>query len=103
MNWKGKAVFLTGASSGIGEALAIEMAKKGATLGLLARRGELLTEIAAKCDAAGGRSRVFPCNVVDSDSVHSATNKFHDEFGHIDIMIANAGIGGNNKDRKSVV
>ena len=96
MNWKNKIVFLTGASSGIGEALAIALAKKGATLGLLARREELLAELAAKCEAAGGEARIFPCDVVNSDAVHVAAAKFRDEFGRIDIMIANAGIGGND-------
>src|SRR5258708_3404720 len=97
MNWKDQTVFLTGASSGIGEALAIALAKKGATLGLLARREELLAELAAKCEAAGGEARIFPCDVVDTDAVHAAAAKFRDEFGHIDVMITNAGIGGNDK------
>ena len=53
MEWKDKIVFLTGASSGIGEALAIAIAGKGATLGLLARREELLTDLATRCESAG--------------------------------------------------
>src|SRR5258708_8802269 len=97
MNWKNKTVLLTGASSGIGEALAVALAKKGATLGLLAGREELLAELAAKCEAVGGEARIFPCDVVDVDAVHAAAEKFRNEFGHIDIMIANAGIGGNDK------
>ncbi len=100
VNWKNKTVFLTGASSGIGEALAIALAKKGATLGLLARREELLKDLAKKCEAAGGKARVFSCDVVDSEGVHAAADRFRDEFGHIDIMIANAGIGGNNKETR---
>lgn len=96
MNWKDKTVFLTGASSGIGEALAIALAKKGATLGLLARREELLADIAAKCETAGGKARIFPCDVVDAEAVRAAAVKFREEFGHIDVMIANAGIGGND-------
>lgn len=96
MDWKNKTVFLTGASSGIGEALAVDLAKKGAILGLLARREELLTELAGKCEAVGGKARVFPCDVVDPEAVRHAAEKFRAEFGHIDIMIANAGIGGND-------
>ena len=98
MNWKNKTVFLTGASSGIGEALAIALAKKGAVLGLVARREEMLNEIAAKCEAAGGTARVFACDVVDSTALQAAADKFRGEFGHIDVMIANAGVGGNNKE-----
>lgn len=96
MNWKNKTVFLTGASSGIGEALAIALAKNGATLGLLARREELLAELAVKCEAAGGKARIFPCDVVDAEAVQAAAAKFRDEFDRIDIMIANAGMGGND-------
>lgn len=101
MMWKNKTVFLTGASSGIGEALAVAISKKGAILGLVARREELLRELAAKCNAAGGTARIFPCDVVDSDALHAAAEKFRDEFGHIDLMIANAGIGGNDDATRS--
>ncbi len=97
MNWKDRTVFLTGASSGIGEGIALALAKKGAVLGLLARREELLADLAARCESAGGKARVFACDVVDSKAVHAAAAKFRDEFDHIDIMIANAGIGGNNE------
>ena len=103
MNWQNKTVFLTGASSGIGEALAIELAKKGATLGLLARREELLTALAEKCVAVGGNAKIFPCDVVDSDSVHAAADNFRKEFDHIDIMIANAGISGKSRETRDLV
>ena len=100
MDWKNKTVFLTGASSGIGEALAVALAKKGAILGLVARREELLNELAVKCEAVGGTARFFSCDVVDSSALHAAAERFRDEFGHIHIMIANAGIGGNNKETR---
>jgi short-subunit dehydrogenase len=103
MFWQDKTIFLTGASSGIGEALAMAMAKKGSILGLLARREELLAELAAKCEAAGGKARIFPCDVVDSDGVGAAADEFRSEFGHIDIMIANAGISGKSKDTRDLV
>jgi NAD(P)-dependent dehydrogenase (short-subunit alcohol dehydrogenase family) len=94
MDWKDKVVFLTGASSGIGEALALDLAKRGAVLGLLARRGELLLRLAEKCDARGGRARVFACDVTDEDAVADAADSLRNEFGRIDILICNAGIGG---------
>lgn len=100
MDWKNKTVFLTGASSGIGEALAVALAKKGAILGLVARREELLNHLAAKCEAVGGTARAFSCDVGDSPALHAAADGFRDEFGHVDIMIANAGIGGNNKETR---
>lgn len=102
MFWKDKVVFLTGASSGIGEALAVEIAKSGAILGLLARREELLTELAVKCEAVGGKARVFACDVVDAEAVQKSADALRKEFGRIDILIANAGIGGNNKETREL-
>ena len=100
--WKDKVILLTGASSGIGEALAIEIAKKGAIIGLLARREDLLKELAAKCEAAGGKARVFACDVVNAKDVQTAADQLRNEFGHIDILIANAGIGGNNRETREL-
>ncbi len=102
MFWKDKVVFLTGASSGIGEALALAMAKRGATLGLLARREELLKELADKCERNGGNARYFAVDVTDAESVAEAANFLRDEFGKIDVLIANAGIGGNNSETRSL-
>lgn len=102
MFWKDKVVFLTGASSGIGEALAVEIAKRGAIIGLLARREELLKELAEKCEAAGGKARVFACDVVDAEAVQKSADALRDEFGRIDIMIANAGIGGKDKETQEI-
>lgn len=94
--WKDKIVLLTGASSGIGEALAIAIAKEGATVGLFARREELLENIAEKCETAGGTARVFAGDVVDLEILEKAAVALENEFGKIDILIANAGIGGMN-------
>ena len=94
MEWKNKAVFLTGASSGIGEGLAIALAKKGTVLGLLARREDLLNHLVVKCENAGGSARVFACDVADEKGVGAAISAFLSEFGKIDILICNAGIGG---------
>ncbi len=102
MDWKAKKVFLTGASSGIGEALAVDLAKKGAILGLVARRKELLNVLAAKCEEAGGTARIFACDVVDSPAIHTAADRFRGEFGHIDIMIANAGISGKGPAARDI-
>ena len=102
MNWKNKTVLLTGASSGIGEALAIAISKKGATLGLIARRKELLGKLAVECESAGGTARVFACDVTDEDAVLDAANEFFAEFNRIDILIANAGIGGNDAETRAL-
>lgn len=102
MFWKDKIVLLTGASSGIGEALAVAMAKRGATIALLARRKEMLEDLAARCEAVGGRARVFVADVTDADAVKTAAEGLRAEFGYIDIMIANAGIGGNNVETRAL-
>jgi len=101
MNWRGKTVFLTGASSGIGEALALALAKKGAVLGLVARRAELLEELAEKCEKAGGIARAYAADVTDPSAIEEAFQAFVHEFSTIDILIANAGIGGNDKATRS--
>ncbi len=95
-NWQNKVVFLTGASSGIGEALAIDLAKKGAILGLLARREDLLKTLAEKCEEVGGQARFFACDVTDEQGVTEAIEKMQTEFGRIDVLICNAGIGGSS-------
>lgn len=100
--WKGKVVLLTGASSGIGEALAVELAKRGAILGLLARREILLRDLVAKCERKGAAAREFPCDITDETCVADAAQRLRNEFGKIDILIANAGIGGNSKNAKDI-
>ncbi|HEX6279196.1 MAG TPA: SDR family NAD(P)-dependent oxidoreductase [Pyrinomonadaceae bacterium] len=100
-DWDGKVVLLTGASSGIGEALALALAKKGAVLGLVARRRELLDDLADRCKRAGGKARAFAVDVTDEESVARAADEMRGEFGRIDILIANAGIGGNDEDTRS--
>jgi short-subunit dehydrogenase len=103
MVWRDKRVFLTGASSGIGEALAVAMAKQGATLGLLARRKDLLEDLASRCEAAGGHARVYAADVRDAEGVAAAVEAFRKEFGHIDILVANAGVGGKSQAARDLV
>ena len=100
--WLDKVILLTGASSGIGEGLAIAFAKRGAILGLVARREAELKELSRRCESLGGRARVFACDVTDADAVSAAANALRSEFGHIDILIANAGIGGNNVETRAL-
>ena len=101
MNWHGKTIFLTGASSGIGEGIALALAKKGAVLGLVARREDMLADLAKRCIKAGGVARAYPCDVVDPAALQNAADSFRHEFDHVDVLIANAGVGGNNKETRS--
>jgi short-subunit dehydrogenase len=91
--WSGKVVMITGASSGIGGALAVELAKRGAKLGLVARRAEALSEIARSIEANGGRASVLPADVRDADSLRTAADQLQSALGPVDVLIANAGIG----------
>lgn len=102
MGWSSKVVLITGASSGIGEALALELAERGAILGLVARREDMLRDLAARCEAAGGKARFFAADVTDAEAMQRAAAALRDEFGHIDILIANAGIGGNNAETRDL-
>jgi len=103
MDWKDKSVFLTGASSGIGEALALDLAGRGAVMGLVARRKDQLDNLASRCEAAGGTARVYALDVADEGALKIAADAFRKEFGAIDIMIANAGIGGGNAECREFV
>jgi len=93
VNWSDKVVLITGASSGIGEALAVELGRRGAAVGLLARREEVLREVAAKVETAGGRAFAVAVDVRDAGEVKAAASKVSEQFGRIDVLIANAGIG----------
>ena len=85
---------ITGASSGIGRGVALELARRGAVVGLVARRAELLGEIVDEIKMQNGRALAVVADVNDAQSIRSAAEKLRSEFGHIDLMIANAGIGG---------
>lgn len=82
-------VFITGASSGIGAALAREYAARGARLGLVARRLEGLEELVASLP---GTHHVYPVDVTDKDALIAAARAFDQTSGGADVVIANAGI-----------
>ena len=92
MNNKTLSVFITGASSGIGEALAYEYAKQGAILGLVARRGEVLQKIAANIKQQGNQVQVYSADVRDSKLIQQAAQNFMSQFGPPYIVIACAGV-----------
>jgi short-subunit dehydrogenase len=93
----GKVVFLTGASSGIGEALAREYARQGAILALAARRTQLLEKIKKDCEALGARVEIFSCDVVVEGDVRRTVEDINKKLGPIDAVIANAGLSGSFK------
>ena len=83
-------VFLTGASSGIGEALARLYAGRGATLGLAARRADQLQRLRAELSATA--CETYPLDVRDAEALKSAAADFIAKHGAPDIVVANAGV-----------
>ncbi|WP_100643169.1 SDR family oxidoreductase [Alteromonas facilis] len=88
-------IIITGASSGLGRGMAIEFAKMGRNLGLCARRIERLNELKQELLAINPNITVIvkPLDVDDHDAVFSCFNEFRDEFGQLDRVIVNAGMG----------
>lgn len=91
-DWSEKVVFITGASSGIGHALSVELGRRGASLGLLARRADMLDKTVEEVQKAGGRALALPADVTDASAVAQAADALRKQFGKIDVLVANAGI-----------
>jgi short-subunit dehydrogenase len=91
--WTDKVVMITGASSGIGRGVALEIASRGANLGLLARREDLLRAIVDEARSRGVKAIAATADVRDAKAVRDAADRFRQELGPIDVLIANAGIG----------
>jgi short-subunit dehydrogenase len=91
--WTNKVVMITGASSGIGKGVALEIASRGASLGLVARRESLLDELAGEIKARNVKAVSASADVRDPEAVRAAADRFRKDLGPIDILIANAGIG----------
>jgi short-subunit dehydrogenase len=92
-DWSNKVVFITGASSGIGRALAVELGRRGAAVGLLARRAEALRDVAGEVEKAGGKALALPADVRNAGEVEKAAARIRELWGHIDVLVANSGVG----------
>lgn len=88
----GKVAVVTGASSGLGADAALAYAEAGADVALLARRVEKLNEVKAEIEKTGRKVIAVGCDVTKEDSVKAAVQTVLDTFGHIDILLNNAGI-----------
>jgi NADP-dependent 3-hydroxy acid dehydrogenase YdfG len=88
----GKVIAITGASSGIGEATALELAGRGAAVVLGARRTDRLKALAERINAAGGRVEVQPVDVTRRADLEQLVGTAVDRFGRLDVLVSNAGI-----------
>lgn len=86
-------VWITGASSGLGRALALEFADRGADMALSARRVGRLEEVADEVESRGRRALVVPCDVTEEEEIAGAVDAVVDHFGRLDVAVANAGFG----------
>lgn len=88
----GKIVVVTGASSGVGRAIALELASHGAQLVLAARRKEALKEVADECKEVGGSATTFIADTKEMLAVHQLAKATVRLFGGIDVWVNNAGV-----------
>ncbi|CAM5653204.1 SDR family oxidoreductase [Streptomyces chartreusis] len=91
-NLTGRTAVVTGAASGIGEAVAVLLAERGARVALLARREQRLEEVAAKITAGGGSALAVVADVTDDASVAAAVARIHEAYGPVDLVVNNAGV-----------
>ena len=92
MRIAGSNILVTGASSGIGAALAPMLAERGATVGIVARRRERLEEVLAECHEHAPRSRLWAVDLGDVDRAVEVALEAWDAFGHLDALVNNAAI-----------
>jgi NADP-dependent 3-hydroxy acid dehydrogenase YdfG len=91
-NLAGRTAVVTGAASGIGEAVAVLLAAQGARVALLARRAERLEAIAEKIRADGGQALAVVADVTDDASVEAAAARVHEAYGSVDLVVNSAGV-----------
>ncbi|MBK5288707.1 MAG: SDR family NAD(P)-dependent oxidoreductase [Acidimicrobiia bacterium] len=93
MELAGATVLLTGASSGIGEQLAPQLAAAGAAVGIVARRADRLEAVLAACQAHTPDSAMWSADLSDVDVAVQIADEARERFGHIDVLVNNAAIG----------
>ena len=84
-------IYLTGATSGLGEHLAYEYAKRGAFLALSGRRRDKLDSVASKCEELGAKVITYCLDVTDQHATKESIDDFLSKISNIDLVIANAG------------
>lgn len=93
----GKVAVVTGSSSGIGKAIALTFGERGATVVVSARRKTLCEQVAASIREAGGKAVSIPTDVVDEAQIERMISETVRQFGRVDVLVNNAGIGGGGR------
>src|SRR4051812_201950 len=96
MGFAGRVVYITGASSGLGRAMAVEFARRGAVLGVLARREDRLRQLCEEVRAGGGRVESAVADASDRAAIRAGLASVADRLGPCDVLVANAGVGASN-------
>ncbi|MBI2400222.1 MAG: glucose 1-dehydrogenase [Deltaproteobacteria bacterium] len=89
---EGKAAFVTGGGSGLGQAIAVGLASAGAYVAVSGRDSGKLDETVSMITKAGGKAASVPMDILDTDSVNDAVSRTVEEYGHIDILVNSAGV-----------
>jgi 3-hydroxybutyrate dehydrogenase len=93
----GKVALITGASRGIGVAIARAFTAEGASVALAARSADDLAELASELQSSGARAEPFVCDVTNADQVRKLPELVEEKLGPIDILVNNAGVAGSHK------
>lgn len=85
-----RAILITGASRGLGRALTLEAARRGARVGLVGRNAESLESVAGEVRALGAEAHVLPADISDARAIHPLAGQAHARLGEVDVLINNA-------------
>ncbi|GAB3984342.1 SDR family NAD(P)-dependent oxidoreductase [Actinoallomurus acanthiterrae] len=89
---EGTVALVTGASSGIGHATALELAREGASVALVGRREDRLTDLAAEISTVGGQALVVPADITNAQAAAEAVERTVEGLGRLDTLVNNAGL-----------
>lgn len=93
-NLDGRVALITGAASGLGERFAYVLADHGAAVVCAARRKDRIEAVAKRINATGGRAIALPLDVTDSQAHSAVLDRIEREFGLVNVLVNNAGVGG---------